>query len=453
MEAATSGDWGAFKSCTGRKHQGWEVHLADALQPADPHEAAHNHYSTLFSGPGSSDLPPLEPLSKSSDFTVLEVEAALAKGKPGKSVSHDGVSLELLKAIAEVPDGKQQLANMFSSILHSGDLPPNWHESVMVLLPKLAKPLTIKDTRPIAISSAVERVYSRLILHRCRDRLAPKRPWQACGPRRQSLDYLHCIHRLLESEREWQKGLAVMKLDSSRAFDSVDRKRLMLKLREILGATEETRAWERLLTDTSTFLCTPWNTSKFEIGVGIRQGAVESPLIFAALTEWVMEETIQEFHWKPHVSTYQDMTLTQGAYMDDVMMWEGSTKELETKVAQLQSKFQEWASRSISRSAPFMCHPSMWDFPNWWSVESSFEHNQPLGSWESSSKWEQGSWNLCSPLGPEPFWSISHLLRAKTPIAGRMRLLNRVVGASALWCCAAFAPERNALEAVNQLLY
>ena len=274
------------------------------------------------------------------------------------------------------------------------------------------------------------------MLLRCRDQLAPKRPWQACGPRRQSLDYLHSVHRLLEQEREWQKGLAVLKLDLSRAFDSVHRGKLIAKLRQVLGHTEEARAWERLLSDTTTLLCTPWNTTSFHTGVGIRQGAVESPLIFAALTEWVLEETSVEYNWKPGIATYPDMELTQSAYMDDVLLWEGTTALLQVKIQQLQQKFLLWGLRiNFSKC-------SLYVSPKHRGANSITLDGIRLCSQESINvmgvefRVGAGVLELMQPVwqrAKSKFWSLEHLFRAKTPIAGRMRLMDRVVGASALY--------------------
>ena len=49
------------------------------------------------------------------------------------------------------------------------------------------------------------------------------------------------------------------------------------------------------------------------------------------------------------------------------------------------------------------------------------------------------------------FWAQKHLFRAKVPLAGRLRLLNRVLGNMALWCAAAFQPDQLALQTVNVL--
>ena len=51
----------------------------------------------------------------------------------------------------------------------------------------------------------------------------------------------------------------------------------------------------------------------------------------------------------------------------------------------------------------------------------------------------------------DKFWSIKHLLRAKTPLKGRVQLLDRVVGNLVLWCIAALAPDAGGMQVLNSL--
>ena len=245
------------------------------------------------------DAPPLPTLDfeppPSPDFTPEELHKALSKGKTGKSVGGDGVSLELLRATAEQPEGETELLRWVNSILHTGDMPSNWTQSIMVLLPKITRPVRAAQSRPISISSATERAFSRMVLSRCQPLLALRQSWQTSGPHKQTADYLHAIYKMFECEREWNKGISILKIDLSPAFDTVCRAKLLTKLRMKLGETEEYRAWHRLLTDTSTTLCSAWGQSSFATRVGIRQGAVESPQFFACVIEWALEETIDKF--------------------------------------------------------------------------------------------------------------------------------------------------------------
>ena len=48
VTAAVAGDWRAFSQCKHSPNKGWESKLAENLQPSEPHEALHTHYSKIF---------------------------------------------------------------------------------------------------------------------------------------------------------------------------------------------------------------------------------------------------------------------------------------------------------------------------------------------------------------------------------------------------------------------
>ena len=70
----------------------------------------------------------------------------------------------------------------------------------------------------------------------------------------------------------------------------------------------------------SCLLCSPWDQTGFAVRTGIRQGAVESPLFFALIMEWAIQETITRYKWEGTVSACRDLHLTQLAYMDDCIL-------------------------------------------------------------------------------------------------------------------------------------
>ena len=452
---AVAGNWQLLKDCRPTPHKGWESKLAESLHPSDPHEALHAHYQSVFHSGATIEQRSRSP-PRSQDITDSELEFALNQGRKRRSVGHDGVSLELLQAIANNPSGKRQLLHWYNTILHEGILPPDWLDSLMVLLPKVRAPEAAKDTRPIAIGCAAEKIYSRIILQRTRDHIALRRPWQCAGPRRQTCDYLYVLHKLFEEEREWSQGICVLKVDFRRAFDSVRRDKLLCRLFHFLGNTEEFRAWEALMTNTTFTLRSPWGQTTLSSDSGIRQGSVESPAFFGVLMEWVLEDIIQANGWKNSVTTYQDLELTQAAFMDDLILWDGTSKEIELKMEQLRSGFAEWglhvhpAKCSLYVSPKHRGAPTIKAGDMILHASDSIEvMNVPFRVGANTQELLQRTWQRAR----DKFWSIRHLLMSSTPIGNRIRILDRVVGSAMLWNSSAFTPEHTALQAINQHLY
>ena len=456
LHEAASGDWRSFRTLKPRVGGGWETHFADACQDRDPHEVVHEHYQKVFSGgeqfewEGDVDPPP------SPDFTEEELMSAIDKGNLGKSVGPDGVSLELLKRICDQERGRRELLAWFNTLLHTGSLPDGWLQSLMVLLPKTERPILPKETRPISMSSATEKIFSRMVLERCKPFLIPETSWQSCGPRRQTADYLYLMQRLMDTEREWGKGLAVAKIDIAKAFDTVSRSRLYGKLRDKLGWTEECRVWGRLLTGTSCLLQSPWGQSEFRTTTGIRQGAVESPILFCCVMDWVLQEASDLHQWKKFPSTYPDLEVTQNAFMDDLLMWEGRSKDLQNKITQLEPCLSRWGLEINYNKCSLYLSPKH-DGPR---VLRFREHTVP-----ASPKLEvmgvafrvgANSTELLTPVwerAKKKFWSLKHLLCSAAPLAKRLKLMHKVVGGSMLWCVAAFPPEGQALENLNRIMF
>ena len=455
LVAASQGDWRSFRSFK-PKVGGWQTHFAEAVAPADPHKIVHDHYSQVFSGGEVPDVDSLPPPPASPDFTEDELLASLGKGKRGKSVGVDGVSLELLQGLCQQSEGRRALLHWFNRLLHGETMPEDWLMSLMVLLPKKDQPQEPKDTRPISMGSATEKLFSRMVLERCKHTLGNGAAWQCSGPHKQSTDYLYVAHRLFETEREWAKGLAVVKLDIARAFDSVSRSKLFERLRARLGWTEECRVWGRLLSGTGCQLQSPWGQSVFSTTRGIRQGAVESLLLFCCVMQWVFESVMSAHSWRLFPSSYPDMQTSQSAYMDDIYLWDGSSSSLQLKLEQLQPALLEWGLRlNIDKCALYLSPKHCG--PNGIVLEgkklSAQSHMHIMGI---AFKVGANVTELLSPIwekGKRKFWSLKHLLCSSAPLKDRLRLFQKVVGGAMLWCVCAFSPESQALETLNRIMY
>ena len=77
----------------------------------------------------------------------------------GCSVGIYGVSMELIKELVKDETGKQAMVDWYSSILHSGELPAQWQDVLLVLLPKKDSPSEPKHTRGIAMGCTAEKIF------------------------------------------------------------------------------------------------------------------------------------------------------------------------------------------------------------------------------------------------------------------------------------------------------
>ena len=176
------------------------------------------------------------------DFTMQELQDAAVKGAAGKAVGVDGVSHELLQAICMDEGAAGQLLQWYNTILQTGVQLDSWCEIVMVVLPKIKFPVEAKHVRPISLSSATCKLFSRMLLERCKCRLGDPGGRQCSGQGRQPADYIYTVHKLMHLEREWRMGLRWIKLDVSKAFDRVSRSRLMSMIEEKVGHNRLSKA-------------------------------------------------------------------------------------------------------------------------------------------------------------------------------------------------------------------
>ena len=326
----------------------------------------------------------------------------------------------------------------------------------MVLLPKTRLPQSARETRPISMRCTAEKVFCHVVLQRCKSHMHLQCSWQCAGEHRQSADYIHTMYKLLESEREWQHGLAVLKIDFAKAFDTVSRDVLLARIYDKLGDSEEFRIWENIMTDTYCILVTTWAQSHFRTDVGIRQGAIESPYLFGLLVEWVIEDVSGKAEWVGHISSYTDLALTQAAFMDDILIWDGDCVGLERRYKLLRDGFAAWGLRINPEKCSLYTSPKHKERPQI-NLDGVCLQSQPhMPVMGIPFRVGAGSVELLQPVwqrAKEKFWGIKHILCAKTPIGKRLRVLDRVVGGAATWCTAPFPPERSAMQSLNMLLF
>ena len=323
VERAAS-SWEEYKRVT-RNTQSWEGDFFRECQEPDPAQAIQDHFQKIFHSEEPGDLDSaLRDLGADLDLnnpSLLqpeEIRRAVLARKPSKAVGPDEVPNEILKCLAEDTTSLRSLTAWFNDIFRSASVPDDWSVSVLKLLAKVKAPVSPAQLRPIALSSHTCKVYAAVIMNRLQQELQPSGSVQLAGKHRRACDFLWSARTLLSLLREWGSPAVVVKLDISRAFDSISRAKLATCIKQWCGHKPcETASLLALLCKSQLTIHLPWSSCSIEATRGVRQGAPESPTLFAKVIEKIVAEVSGKFGF-----VFTDLMADSAGYMDDLLLWQ-----------------------------------------------------------------------------------------------------------------------------------
>ena len=457
---AGQGSWKDFKDLKPDQGPMWAVHLSEESYGAgkDPLIWTVDHFKAIFAAPpGEPPQPEWDRECKPSrPFSLDELEAAIGKGKKGKAVGLDLTSYELLSRILENHVSESSLLRWMESIRLGAPIPQQWLQTVITLLPKVPNPSSPSDLRPISLGSTVGKVFGQMLLARTRAALQPSGPEQCAHAGRQTADYIYSAVRSFQLETEWRWGLHWMKLDISKAFDSLSRSRALEYLRNALPShmSNEYECWKKLLATGTAIVRTPWGEDQVLQTRGIRQGAVESPFLFAVAMECALHEAQTHAKWPSEIRAAPDLQVQELLFMDDSLIWGGSRTELAMKCAIFKDALRGWGLKVNPKKTAYYASPYVTE------KGPLIVDNVPV---EPSSSLEIMGIALQVPLKPSSlldsglakarrkYFACRQVLECRGPLKERLKTFRAAVGGAALWYSAAVPPSPQALGAVNTL--
>ena len=237
LEKAVSGDWAELRRLRVGRGKRWETHFACQMAESnqEPQQAIHEHLSGIFATGREVESLLEDRVLECPRITEEEVVLGVGKAKSGKAVGVDQTSKELLKGLIQEPVTRQALCKWLLGILRTGDVPEDRGKAIMIVLPKVQEPSTVKDVRPIAMGRAVGKLFSRILLNRAMGMVGHETSVQCAGSGRQTADYLYSIAKSFDLEREWKFGTIWVKVDISKAFDTLNRYQFLSRLKSRMG--------------------------------------------------------------------------------------------------------------------------------------------------------------------------------------------------------------------------
>ncbi|KAL0895220.1 hypothetical protein ABMA27_013658 [Loxostege sticticalis] len=151
-----------------------------------------------------------------------EIGRALKQLQNGKAPGEDGITTELLKA-GGTPMLKI-LKELFNSVISNGTTPKAWSESVAALFFKKGDKILLKNYRPIALLSHINKLFSRVLTNRLAARFDAFQPPEQAGFRKgfSTVDHIHTVRQIMQKSQEYNQLLCLAFVDYEKAFDSVE---------------------------------------------------------------------------------------------------------------------------------------------------------------------------------------------------------------------------------------
>jgi len=218
------------------------------------------------------------------------VDSIIREMKSGRAAGLDGLQLEHLKH--SHPVAVSILSKLFSLFITLGYVPTSFGLSYTVPIPKCdgrTRSLSFDDFRGISISPIVSKIFEKVIFKRFSDYFVTSDHQFGFKPNVSCTDAIYCVRNVIESFISNGSTVNVCTLDLSKAFDRMNHFALFSKLMDRKIPVELLSIFEIWFVISVT--CVKWKnvySCQFILVVGVRQGGVLSPILFAIFIDSIV---------------------------------------------------------------------------------------------------------------------------------------------------------------------
>ena len=278
--------------------QGWRNHFESLLSPADSNApTASFHCEPVFQSP---------PQFEQGLITSEELDSAVKALRAGRAPGLDQVTAESLK----LPELHEELLEVLNSVYLSDRVPPEWHLSALIPIPKKGDLSLRNNYRGIVLMSIPAKLYNRILLSRIRNALDShlRNNQNGFRPHRSTTQHVLALRRLIEGCQTKQVNLVVTFIDFKKAFDSI-RWAALDNILSAYGIPPKLRKAVMALYYGAKVVVTTTDgaADPFDLSAGVLQGDTLAPYLFVLVVDYVLRCAIPDdthgFIISPRVGT------------------------------------------------------------------------------------------------------------------------------------------------------
>ena len=311
----------------------------------------YNHFKNLLgksSTLSSTSSLPMEEVSPelnipTSPFTLDELKSAIRTMKSSKAFGPDNIPTIIWKD----EHFHELLLNLCNYCAFDHKIcPTSWRKSQIIPVPKKGNLSLVTNYRGISLIPIAAKIFNKLLLNRIVPHIDPLLRNNQNGFRsgRSTLSQILLLRRLIEEMSHCNRDLALVFVDFSKAFDSVDRN-MMFKILKLYGIPSTIiEAIRVLYTDTSATVLSPdGETSPFDICAGILQGDTLAPFLFIIVVDYVLRMSVDKINdnglmLHPRKSSRNPAVhITDADFADDIALIAGTLANAQNLLHSLES--------------------------------------------------------------------------------------------------------------------
>ena len=225
-----------------------------------------------------------EPTPMNPPFSVTEIKKAIKSLKFNKSPGIDNLTSEELKMGPE--ELYESITSLLNTIASTGKYPKVLNHGILIPLQKPGKPKgPVGNLRPVILSTLLRKVMAICMLNRITSKLYGESnipvTQAAYRPGRSTTEHVMSLKLLIEKAISADNyEIIILLKDLSKAFDNVDRSKLIQILKNILSP-DELHMVTIMLKDTSLQIRYDGKLGEtFKSDIGVPQGDGLSPILF-----------------------------------------------------------------------------------------------------------------------------------------------------------------------------